>query len=430
MHGSFADCHRNTHDSNHVAGQDALVASAVVYPSTVDEVQAVVRWANETLIPIHPISMGRNLGYGGAAPRVSGSVVVDLGRRMNKVLKVDGQNASCLLEAGVSYFALYEAVQRSGLSLWIDCPDLGGGSVMGNALDRGVGYTPYGDHFGMHCGMEVVLPDGSLLRTGMGALPGEGDTDNLTWQSFQHAYGPAIEGVFSQSNYGIVTKMGFWLMPATSHQTYMVTFPRDDDFEQIVDLIRPLAASRVFGNVPQLRHVVQELAVTGRPRSHFWPEGPEGSGRLSESNAGRRMPRSVIAREAARLPCGDASWIFYGCQYGDEATIHTQLELIKSTFAKVAGSKFLLPSDLPPRPLHPRPGQGELRGARAEGTRLAQLVAQRGSHRLQSDPTHDGKTRAYHDGHCRTPLRQVGLRLVQHAVCGGPRDALHRGDRL
>lgn len=104
-----------------------------------EDVQAIVRWANDTLIPIHPISMGRNLGYGGAAPRVSGSVVVDLGRRMNKVLKIDGENSSCLLEPGVSYFALYEAVQKSGLPLWIDCPDLGGGSVIGNAMDRGVG---------------------------------------------------------------------------------------------------------------------------------------------------------------------------------------------------------------------------------------------------------------------------------------------------
>lgn len=98
-----------------------------------------MRWANKHLIPIYPISMGRNLGYGGAAPRVRGSVVLDLGKRMNKVLNIDGDNASCLVEPGVSYFALYEAVQKSGHALWIDTPDLGGGSVLGNAVDRGVG---------------------------------------------------------------------------------------------------------------------------------------------------------------------------------------------------------------------------------------------------------------------------------------------------
>jgi FAD/FMN-containing dehydrogenase len=73
-----------------------------------------VKWANEFIIPIYPISMGRNLGYGGAAPRVPGSVVVDLGRNMNKVLRIDGDNASCMVEPGVSYFKLYEEIQKTG----------------------------------------------------------------------------------------------------------------------------------------------------------------------------------------------------------------------------------------------------------------------------------------------------------------------------
>jgi len=58
---------------------------------------------------------------------------------MNKILKIDADNCSCLLEPGVTYFALYEAVQKTGYPLWIDTPDVGGGSVVGNALDRGVG---------------------------------------------------------------------------------------------------------------------------------------------------------------------------------------------------------------------------------------------------------------------------------------------------
>ena len=116
-----------------------MVCSAIVYPSSTADVQAIVIWANEFTIPIYPVSMGRNLGYGGAAPRVPGSVVIDLGRKMNKVLKIDGENASCMVEPGVSYFKLYEDIQKTGLPLWIDTPDLGGGSVLGNAIDRGVG---------------------------------------------------------------------------------------------------------------------------------------------------------------------------------------------------------------------------------------------------------------------------------------------------
>ena len=197
-----------------------------------------------------------------------------------------------------------------------------------------VSYTPYGDHFAMHCGMEIVLPSGELLRTGMGALPGKDGEDSPTWQSFQNSFGPKIDGIFSQSNYGVVVKMGMWLMPATEHQSYMLTFPRDEDFEHIVDIIRPLALNKVLGNVPQLRHVIQELAITGQPKSSFY-------------NGKGQIPREAIREAAKKLPIGDVSWVFYGCQYGDRATISAQLELIKEAFLKIPGSKFYLPSDVP-----------------------------------------------------------------------------------
>lgn len=326
----------NTHDAFHLIDHDELVASALVYPSSTEEVQTVVRWANKHVIPIYPISLGRNLGYGGAAPRIPGGVVVDLGKRMHRVLNIDAENASCIVEPGVTYFRLYEEIQRRKLPLWIDTPDLGGGSVLGNAIDRGVGYTPYGDHFANHCGMELVLPNGEVLRTGMGAMPGPDGEDNPTWQSFQHAYGPAVEWIFSQSNFGIVTKMGFHLMPPTDHQSYCLTFPRDEDFEKIVDIIRPLAQQRILGNIPQLRHVIQELNVTGIPKQKFWDGvGP--------------MPRHEVAKASRDLPLGECSWVFYGTQYGTPESIQSQLKLIKEAFAtQIPGTRFILPEEVPP----------------------------------------------------------------------------------
>ncbi|KAI0476004.1 glycolate oxidase [Xylariaceae sp. FL0804] len=347
--------HPNTHDAFHIADQESLLSSAVVYPSTTPEVQTVVRWANKYAIPIYPISLGRNVGYGGAAPRVPGGVVVDLGQRMHEIINIDGENASCVVEPGVTYFRLYEEIQERGLPLWIDTPDLGGGSVLGNAIDRGVGYTPYGDHFANHCGMEVVLPNGELLRTGMGAMPGPDGTDNPTWQSFQHAFGPSVDGIFSQSNMGIVTKMGFHLMPATEHQSYVFTFPRDDDFEQIVDLIRPLAQQRVLGNIPQLRHVIQELNVTGRSKAEFLTDLAKAAGDAPpRSDAELRshinttpMTRAEIAAAARDLPLGDCAWVFYGTQYGPPDAVAAQLAQVKAAFATVEGSRFYLPADLP-----------------------------------------------------------------------------------
>src|ERR1044071_8003375 len=149
------------------------VASGAVAPASVEQVQAVVRTANQYSVPLYTISTGRNLAYGGSAPVHSGSVVLDL-KRMNKVLDVNEEQAYALVEPGVSYFDLYRRIRDRKLKLWIDCPDPGWGSVIGNALDHGAGRTPlpYRDHFGAHCGMEVVLANGQVVRTGMGAIPG------------------------------------------------------------------------------------------------------------------------------------------------------------------------------------------------------------------------------------------------------------------
>ncbi|KAK4550428.1 hypothetical protein LTR36_000006 [Oleoguttula mirabilis] len=323
--------HPNTHDMMNVTGSDALVASAVVYPSSTAEVQKIVLWANQYRIPIFPISMGRNLGYGGAAPRVRGSVVIDLGKRMNKILDIDPDDHTCLVEPGVSFYALYEAIQAKGYDhLWVDTPDLGGGSVIGNTLDRGVGYTPYGDHWATHSGLEVVLPTGEVLRTGMGALP-----HSNTSQIFPYGFGPIADGLFSQSNLGIVTQMGMTLMPnPTGHESFLYAFALETDLAQVIDIIRPLRISNILENVAQLRSAVQTIAVQGRPRKDFYDQpGP--------------IPQSIIDAEVSKLPCGKCAWLYYGMAYGPPHIRAYKLAIIDAEFKKVAGARRIDPATIP-----------------------------------------------------------------------------------
>ena len=128
------------------------IPSAAVAPDRVEQVQQIVRIAGKYRIPLWTISTGKNLGYGGSAPNITGSVVLDL-KRMNRILEVNEKNHYALVEPGVSYFDLYRHIQEKGLKLWIDPPDPGWGSLIGNALERGGGYTPMRDHFDAHCGM-------------------------------------------------------------------------------------------------------------------------------------------------------------------------------------------------------------------------------------------------------------------------------------
>jgi 4-cresol dehydrogenase (hydroxylating) len=225
------------------------VASAAVAPATLEQVQAVVRAANEQRIPLYPISTGRNLAYGGAAPVYSGSVVLDL-KRMNRVLEVNERNAYALVEPGVSYFDLYEHIQRAKLDVWIDPPDPGWGSLIGNALDGGGGWTasPFRDHFGSHCGMEIVLANGDVVRTGMGALPG-----SKSWQHNRWGYGPWVDGLFRQSNFGIVTKMGFHLMPRPQAlMSATVTGAREADIVPMLDVLNLLENQHVVNGSTQI----------------------------------------------------------------------------------------------------------------------------------------------------------------------------------
>ncbi|KAK7431290.1 hypothetical protein QQZ08_002061 [Neonectria magnoliae] len=334
-----------THDPHHVLPQDYFLASAVVAPRNVSDIQAIVLAANELSFPLWPISIGRNSGYGGAAPRVSGSLVLNLGKNMNKIIEVNVEGAYCLVEPGVTFADMHEYLVKNNLrdKLWIDVPDLGGGSILGNTLERGVGYTPYGDHWMMHSGMEVVLPNGELLRTGMGALPDpkqpktmglrpEDQPMNKTAQLFPYGFGPYVDGLFSQSNLGIVTKLGMWLFPNPGgYQSYLITIPKDEDLKQAVDIIRPLRLSMALQNVPTIRHILLDAAVLGAKTEYTSKTGPLDDEELDEI--------------AKKLNLG--RWNFYGALYGPEPIRNALWGVIKEAFSAIPGAKFYLPEDVP-----------------------------------------------------------------------------------
>eukprot|EP01042_Synura_sphagnicola_P028298 gene28298-36518_t len=145
----------------------------VVYPGNTAEVQAIVKAANRHGVALYPVSTGNNIGLGSRSAVHSGQVVLDLGRRMNRILEIDETLAFAVVEPGVSYQAMYDELVRRGDKFMVDVtsgPPQGG--MLGNALDKGAGYGPYFDHFGFSCGMEIVLGNGEVLRTGDGALAG------------------------------------------------------------------------------------------------------------------------------------------------------------------------------------------------------------------------------------------------------------------
>ena len=290
------------------------MASAAVAPDSVEQVQAIMKIANEFKIPVYPFSTGKNLTYGGSAPVLSGSVILEL-RRMNRILEISEQNACVLVEPGVTYFDLYRHIREQGLKLWIDCPDPGWGSLVGNALDHGAGRTalPYRDHFEAHCGMEIVMADGELVRTGMGALPGA-----KSWQQFRDGVGPIVDGLFAQSNFGVVTKMGFWLMPEPEAAlTCSAAVRRRDDIGPFVAAMADLIYR---GIIPSQTGVVSPVMGDWR-----------------KARAGDDSAQAADAFAASRnLPFWTSEFTFYG----PPAVIQAQSDYARSRLLAIPGATY------------------------------------------------------------------------------------------
>ena len=145
--------------------------------------------------------------------------------------------------------------------------------------------------------MEVVLANGEIVRTGMGALP-----NSKTWQHNRWGFGPWVDGLFRQGNIGVVTKMGFHLMPRPeAMQTATVQGTREEDIIPLLDTM----------NLLENQHVVN------------------GSTSLF---GGMRIPGMPGA--------GAAMWTLQLPIYGPEKVVRAQMEYCREKFARIPGVAF------------------------------------------------------------------------------------------
>ncbi len=296
--------------------------SAVLMATTVEQVQAIVRICNSYKIPLWTISTGRNFGYGSAAPVERGQVVLDL-RKMNKIIEIDPDLCTALVEPGVTYQQLYDYIEEHKLPLMLSMPAPSAiAGPVGNTMDRGVGYTPYGEHFLMQCGMEVVLANGDVLRTGMGGVKGSN-----SWQVFKWGYGPTLDGIFTQSNYGICTKMGFWLMPKPpAYKPFSIKYDNEADIGEIVELLRPLRIAQIIPNAVVIANAL-------------WEAGSANVRRADYIQTPGATPDSVV--EKIKHDKGLGSWNVYAALYGTPEQIAVNWAIVTAAVKKSGKGKII-----------------------------------------------------------------------------------------
>lgn len=196
-----------------------------VWPTSTEQVQAIMRLATEKMIPVVP--RGAGTGLSGMCVANKGGIVLDLSR-MDKIKKVSIQDRFAVVEPGVIYADLDKALAPHGFFF---PPDPGSGTVCtlgGNVATNagGVKGAKYGTTRDYVLGLEVVLPNGDVMRTGSHAMKCVSGYD-LT---------RLIVG--SEGTLGVVTEIVFKINPRpTATSTCMATYEKLEDAGNAVTAI-------------------------------------------------------------------------------------------------------------------------------------------------------------------------------------------------
>jgi 4-cresol dehydrogenase (hydroxylating) flavoprotein subunit len=189
------------------SGQNKAVGG-YFFPENREEVIGFIKKARSEKLKVHPVSTGKNWGYGSGLPYDDGAYVLNLSK-MNLILDFDPELRTVRIQPGVTQKQLATFLSDNKFDFLV--PTTGAGedvSILGNTLERGYGLTPWADHFLSLTSLEVVLADGSLYRSPFLEM----DCPDIA-SVYKWGKGPYLDGLFSQSSFGIVTEATICLQP-------------------------------------------------------------------------------------------------------------------------------------------------------------------------------------------------------------------------
>ena len=225
----------------------------IVKPSNIKELQRLIKWANEKLTPLVPISSGAPHFRGDTVPAVDGAVIVDL-TRMNKIIRINRANRVALIEPAVTFGELQAELAKSGLSAYMPLSPRSTKSVLTSALEREPITMP-SVHFDstdpMLC-VEIVFGTGDSMRTGEASGP---DPLEKQWEIGKaqiSPFGPTqmdpqrlVSG--AQGTIGIVTWMSLKCRFLSERSSaFLIPSPT---LEPLVELSYKLTRIRFTGNI-------------------------------------------------------------------------------------------------------------------------------------------------------------------------------------
>jgi FAD/FMN-containing dehydrogenase len=251
----------------HVTGERPL---AVLRPTDAKALAGAVAAATSAGYAVLP--RGGGLSYtGGYAPPFRRSITIDLSA-LNRILGIYPEDMVITVQAGVTWKQIDAALKPLGLRLPFFGTFSGAGATVGGGLSNGAlffGSARYGSAAEIVLGMEVALADGTLLRTGQGAL-------NAGAKQFLRTFGPDLTGLFTHDGgmLGIKTEASFRLI-ARPAESGFASFTFADigaatdalsaiaraDLAEEVYILDPSAAT---GDAPGIRVMAQTALAVAR----------------------------------------------------------------------------------------------------------------------------------------------------------------------
>ena len=221
------------------------VPALVVLPASTAEVQAVVRACHVDGVPF--VARGAGTGLSGGARPVAEGIVISLSR-LNRILEVDLESARVTVEPGVTNLAVTEAVAAAGFFYAPDPSSQQVCTIGGNVAENsgGAHCLKYGFTANHVTGLDVVLPDGELVRLGGKGLDAEG---------------PDLLGVFvgSEGTLGIATRITLRVVRLPEAvRTLLAAFPSLDAAGEAVSGI--VAAAVLPSAVEMMDRLTREAA--------------------------------------------------------------------------------------------------------------------------------------------------------------------------
>lgn len=297
-------------------------------PESVDELQEIVKWANRENKKLYPVSTGNNWGYGCHLPGEDDHYIVSL-KKFNQISNYNPESGTITIGPGVTHGELSEFLVSKG-DEWMT-PVHGGGpfcSVVGNAIERGYGITPIMDHFQAIRSLKAVLGSGDLYSSALNSI-GQVELSQI----FKWGLGPHLDGIFTQSNYAIVTEMTIQLAVRPKDiNLFFIDINSDEDFQRAVDAARRIK-HKIGSNLGGINFLNTERSMSMFTR---YPD------ELKKSS----MPINEDDVKQIAKNSGIPKWSVFGAFYGPKSITKGIKKEVLKEFSQVKGRKVVLSESL------------------------------------------------------------------------------------